>query len=245
MLASASRPSLGTARPSGPVRTISRNIAAKPDLKVYFGPFNVTQQVFLQTAYSFALVNIKPLLPGHVLVCPLTRHKRLTDLSAPEMSDLMRTVQKVQRLLAHHYFTPTNASDRAPLPTKHYVPGTRHAVPATPEEGSFNIAIQDGAEAGQTVPHVHVHVIPRIRDVSAKDTSGEGDTLYERMAEEEGNIGGALWDEEQDTPAGKRPAAGGKFARIEDSMRRNRELEDMLSEVKLYKSGLKELGLTY
>lgn len=50
MLASASRPSLGTARPSGPVRTISRNIAAKPDLKVYFGPFNVTQQVSFNPA---------------------------------------------------------------------------------------------------------------------------------------------------------------------------------------------------
>ncbi len=27
--------------------------------------------------------------------------------------------------------------------------------------GAVNIAIQDGAGAGQTVPHVHVHVLPR------------------------------------------------------------------------------------
>lgn len=60
--------------------------------------------------------------------------------------------------------------------------------------GSFNIAVQDGPEAGQTVPHVHVHVIPRIRDVSAKDTKTPSDELYEWMAEEKGNVGGALWD---------------------------------------------------
>lgn len=42
---------LGTARPTGPVRTISRNIAAKPDLKMFFGPFNVTQQVSFKPPY--------------------------------------------------------------------------------------------------------------------------------------------------------------------------------------------------
>ncbi|MBE3041172.1 HIT domain-containing protein [Candidatus Bathyarchaeota archaeon] len=43
------------------------------------------------------MVNLKPLLPGHLLVCPLTRQRRMTDLSAPELTDLMLTVQKVQR----------------------------------------------------------------------------------------------------------------------------------------------------
>lgn len=226
----------------------SRPMGSAPpptERKIHFGPFDVTDQVFLTTPYSFAVVNLKPLLPGHVLVCPLVRHKRMTDLSAPELTDLMLTVQKVQRLLAHHYF---QAQEAAPLPSKHHIPGTRHHVPAPPEDGSFNIAVQDGDGAGQTVPHLHVHVIPRIRDVSEKDGAGEGDSLYERMAEEEGNVGGALWDEAQEAQraaGGRRPSAGGKFSKIEDSMRRGRDMDDMIEEVEEYKETLREMGLAY
>ncbi|SPO00111.1 related to bis(5`-nucleosyl)-tetraphosphatase (asymmetrical) [Cephalotrichum gorgonifer] len=219
-----------------PSRTMSTSSA---DRKIYFGAFEVTRQVFLLTPYSFALVNIKPLLPGHVLVCPLMRHKRLTDLSVPELTDLMLTVQKVQRLLAHHYFRPEGKSPVDSAPAKHLIPGTRSYNPIPPEDGSFNIAIQDGAEAGQTVPHVHVHVIPRIRDVSAKDPTHEGDSLYERMADEEGNVGGALWDQ----AVGARPTTpGGKLPSIEDSQRMRRSQDDMEREVEVYKGVLKEMG---
>ena len=41
------------------------------------------------------------------------------------------------------------------------------------ENGSFNIAIQDGKEAGQTVPHVHCHIIPRVKEKDG--VKGEGD----------------------------------------------------------------------
>lgn len=219
----------------------SRPVVTAAERKIYFGPFDVSQQVFLTTPYSFAVVNLKPLLPGHVLVCPLMRHKRMTDLSAPELTDLMLTVQKVQRLLAHHYF---QAKEAPPLPTKHHVPGTRHHVPAPPEDGSFNIAVQDGDGAGQTVPHLHVHVIPRIRNVSSKDDAHAGDSLYERMAEEEGNVGGALWDEAEQVN-GRRPSAGGKFDPIEDGMRTPRDMDDMIEEVEEYKETLREIGLAY
>lgn len=218
------------------------SVAPAAERKIHFGPFDVSRQVFLTTPYSFAVVNLKPLLPGHVLVCPLMRHKRMTDLSAPELTDLMLTVQKVQRLLAHHYF---QAKEAAPLPSKHHIPGTRHHIPAPPEDGSFNIAVQDGDGAGQTVPHLHVHVIPRIRDVSAKEEGeGAGDSLYERMAEEEGNVGGALWDEAEEA-RGQRPEAGGRFSRIEDNMRRGRDMDDMIEEVEEYKETLREMGLAY
>lgn len=172
--------------------------------------------MFLQTPHSFALVNLKPLLPGHVLVCPLSPHKRLTDLSPPELTDLFTTVQRVQRMLARHYF---------PTPDKQ------------PEDGSFNIALQDGAEAGQTVPHVHVHVIPRIKGETAKETSpGGGDELYEKMAGEEGNVGGALWDWE------RRPKPGGAFPRIEEKERQARGMEEMVEEAGVYRRVLEEMG---
>jgi bis(5'-adenosyl)-triphosphatase len=48
---------------------------------------------------------------------------------------------------------------------------------------SLNIAIQDGAEAGQSVPHVHAHIIPRKkRDLSSTDE------IYEKLDGEEGDL---------------------------------------------------------
>lgn len=88
--------------------------------------------VFLQSELSFALVNRKPVLPGHVLVCPLRPVERFRDLKPEEVADLFQTTQKVADVV-EKYFQAT----------------------------SLTIAIQDGPEAGQTVKHVHVHVLPR------------------------------------------------------------------------------------
>ncbi|KAL1879832.1 Dinucleoside triphosphate hydrolase [Diaporthe australafricana] len=215
---------------------MSTNATAK---KISFGPYEVTSQVFLTTPHSFALVNIKPLLPGHVLVCPSRPHKRLTDLSLPEVKDLFSTVQRVQRMLARHYFpdkkeAPNSSSSAAE---------SSSSPPPPPPQGSFNIAVQDGPEAGQTVAHVHVHIIPRVRGVSSKPEDTAGDELYERMAREEGNVGGALWDrraaEERGGPG--RPVPGGSFDRIEDSQRQARSMEEMVAEAEVFRTALREL----
>ncbi|XP_043920983.1 bis(5'-adenosyl)-triphosphatase [Protopterus annectens] len=88
--------------------------------------------VFFQTELSFALVNRKPVLPGHVLVCPFRPAERFRDLKPEEVADLFQTTQKVADVVEKHF----NAT-------------------------SLTISIQDGPEAGQTVKHVHVHVLPR------------------------------------------------------------------------------------
>ncbi|KAL2175689.1 HIT-like domain-containing protein [Thermothelomyces heterothallicus CBS 202.75] len=263
---------------------------------IYFGPFEVTNQVFLTTPHSFALVNLKPLLPGHVLVCPLVPHRRLTDLSPVELTDLFTTVQRVQRMLARHYFlppasssSPSSAAASLPPPPPPSPPSSssssstpsaasqpspagqqqqqqqqqqrdgqaplREGGGGAEERGSFNIALQDGPEAGQTVAHVHVHVIPRIRGATAKPASTPSDAIYEQMAAEEGNVGGALWDRERQresggyagAPAaggdggGGRPVPGGGFPRIEDAARVARGMEEMEEEAGIYRRVLEQM----
>ena len=78
------------------------------------------------------MVNLRPLLPGHVLVCPKREVKRFTDLSTDETSDLWVTAKEVGVRLEQYH-----------------------------KASSLTFAIQDGPQAGQTVPHVHIHVIPR------------------------------------------------------------------------------------
>ncbi|XP_037630136.1 bis(5'-adenosyl)-triphosphatase [Sebastes umbrosus] len=102
-------------------------------LTLRFGQhFIKASAVFLQTELSFALVNRKPVVPGHVLVCPLRPVERFRDLRPDEVADLFSTTQRVAALVEKHF----NAT-------------------------SLTIAVQDGPEAGQTVKHVHVHVLPR------------------------------------------------------------------------------------
>ena len=148
------------------------------------------QKVFHLTQHSFAVVNIKPLLPGHVLVCPLRVLPRLADLSRDEVSDLFNTVTRVQRTLSRVY-----------------------------KADAFNVAVQDGEAAGQSVPHVHCHVIPR----TIGDPGG-GVKVHQWLEDEEGNVGG----HQKEAETGQRKH--GEWAKDED--RKPRSKEDMDAEAK-------------
>ncbi|OKL57164.1 Bis(5'-nucleosyl)-tetraphosphatase [Talaromyces atroroseus] len=125
---------------------------------IYFGPFIVTSQVFYSTPLSFALVNLKPILPGHVLISPRRVVSRVSDLTPDETTDLFLTVRKVGRMIERVY-----------------------------DASSLNIAIQDGVDAGQSVPHVHTHIIPRRK--ADLDHMGGTDAIYGLLDGEEGDIG--------------------------------------------------------
>ncbi|KAF2835979.1 HIT-like protein [Patellaria atrata CBS 101060] len=160
---------------------------------IHFGPFLVTSQVFHITPLSFALVNLKPLLPGHILVSPIRRVPRLSELNHAEVTDLFMTVQRVSRMVERIF----NAS-------------------------ALNIAIQDGKDAGQSIPHVHCHIIPRHK--SDLDHKGGGDKIYEMLDGEEGNVGKHFWERE----------SGGFPKPDADEDRKPRSEEEMLREAEWF-----------
>lgn len=54
-----------------------------------FGPHKINEsEVFAKTPFSIAFVNLKPVVPGHVLVSPRRVAKRLQDLDQNELADL-------------------------------------------------------------------------------------------------------------------------------------------------------------
>jgi diadenosine tetraphosphate (Ap4A) HIT family hydrolase len=89
-------------------------------------------EVFYQTALSMAFVNLRPVVRGHVLVSPKRVVARFADLTDEECADLMTTMRRVAGVLTKAFECP-----------------------------ALTITVQDGPAAGQTVPHVHVHVLPR------------------------------------------------------------------------------------
>ena len=104
-------------------------------------------QVFFQSAYSYCSVNLKPFVPGHVLVMSRRPVLSIDQLTEEESNDLMQTIRRTVRMIKQVHQTQ-----------------------------SVTIAIQDGRPAGMTVPHIHVHIMPR-----RENDAVCGDQVYDEL----------------------------------------------------------------
>ena len=86
-----------------------------------------------------AFLDINPRAEGHTLVVPVEQKQRLRDLSKDSQHSLMEGVAMVSEKLCNHF-------------------GTLDCT----------IVVHDGPAAGQEIPHVHVHVIPRSKEDGGK-----------------------------------------------------------------------------
>jgi len=104
---------------------------------------------FLESDRFRAIVNVAPILPGHALVIPKRHVESLLELSDDEVAEMVRLSRRAVALLTRFY-----ASD------------------------GFDWTIQESEAAGQSVPHLHLHLIPRTRG----DLPDPGD-WYSRLIE--------------------------------------------------------------
>lgn len=82
-----------------------------------------------------AFLDANPLAPGHTLVIPTAHHDRLADFPEALARDLFGTV--------HALLDP---------------------VETAVDADAVTVAVNDGSAAGQEVPHVHCHLVPRFHD---------------------------------------------------------------------------------
>lgn len=70
-----------------------------------FAKFNVESQIFFRSAsgLTYGLVNLKPIVPGHVLLIPRRVVPRIADLEPAEVSDLFLSVQRVAGTLVRPF----------------------------------------------------------------------------------------------------------------------------------------------
>jgi diadenosine tetraphosphate (Ap4A) HIT family hydrolase len=90
------------------------------------------ERIWLESDAGIAFRDGYPVSEGHSLVVPRRHVASLFELNETEYADLWQLVARV----------------RAEL-NKEFKPD------------AFNVGINDGAAAGQTVPHAHIHLIPR------------------------------------------------------------------------------------
>lgn len=86
----------------------------------------------IEDEHALAFMDIGPINPGHALLIPKKHYERLTDMPDALVGQVTRHLPRLARAI----------------------------VAATNAEG-FNIFQTNGACAGQVVPHVHFHIIPR------------------------------------------------------------------------------------
>ncbi|HAG06584.1 MAG TPA: HIT family protein [Peptococcaceae bacterium] len=90
------------------------------------------EAVILQNDLAVAIYDKYPVNPGHVLVIPRRHFPTFFEATDEEILAVYRLIKEVRALLDEQY-----------------------------KPDGYNIGVNNGACAGQTVWHMHVHVIPR------------------------------------------------------------------------------------
>jgi diadenosine tetraphosphate (Ap4A) HIT family hydrolase len=100
------------------------------------------ERVIDKNEFAFTVRDGFPISPGHTLIIPIRHVGSLFDTTVEERNALYDLLEKAKLQL-----------------DKEFAPN------------AYNVGINDGAAAGQTVPHLHIHIIPRYND-DQKDPRG-------------------------------------------------------------------------
>lgn len=95
-------------------------------------PKIIQKQKFYEEDLSIALYSYKPLMEGHCLIIPRRHVEHYEELTADEMASMNRLIQKTHKAVSKA------------LCTKSYL-----------------LLQKNGKDVGQSVPHVHIHYIPK------------------------------------------------------------------------------------
>lgn len=93
---------------------------------------DIPANIVHETERAVAFLDANPLAPGHTLVVPREPYERLRDAPAKVSAGVFEAVRTI-------------------------APAVEDAVDAD----ATTIGINDGTAAGQEVPHLHVHLVPR------------------------------------------------------------------------------------
>ncbi|MBI2651847.1 HIT family protein [Candidatus Woesearchaeota archaeon] len=87
-----------------------------------------------EDAYVVSFLDIMPANKGHCLVVPKNHAQTLIEMDENDLIEAMKAAKKVARALSLSF-----------------------------GNGSFNLVMNNGKEAGQLVNHAHIHIIPRFQ----------------------------------------------------------------------------------
>jgi len=102
-----------------------------------------TDRIIAESDLTITIRDGHPVSPGHTLILPKRHIESLFDVTGEEQAEIMAAVREA-----------------------------KHALDAELSPDGFNIGVNIGVAAGQTVMHAHVHVIPRFKGDAADPRGG-------------------------------------------------------------------------
>ena len=115
-------------------------------------PFcNLEREKILESELSFAIYDGFPVNEGHALIIPKRHTANYFDLSLEEQKDCIELLNRVKGIVQEKY-----------------------------NPSGFNVGININEAAGQTVPHVHIHLIPRYEGDVEEPRGGVRGVIPER-----------------------------------------------------------------
>ncbi|TYK11419.1 bis(5'-adenosyl)-triphosphatase isoform X1 [Cucumis melo var. makuwa] len=131
-----------------------------------FGRYKIDpKEVFYCTTLSYAMVNLRPLLPGQMANVTDTQ---IFGLQGPISINCLKLTDRSYPFRCTIYWKILGAQR------------VGQKLELYHKASSLTFAIQDGPQAGQTVPHVHIHVLPRKGGDFEKN-----DEIYDALDEKE------------------------------------------------------------
>ena len=115
---------------------------------------DIPARVVYEDETTIAFLDANPLAPGHTLVVPKDEYERLSDIPDDVATDLYATIHRL-------------------------VPAVEESVDADATTVGFN----NGEMAGQEIPHVHCHIVPRFEG----DGGGNIHTMIGKQVDLEDN----------------------------------------------------------
>ncbi|NWJ50868.1 MAG: HIT family protein [Bacteroidetes bacterium] len=107
----------------------------KTEIKCPFCNPDISITSFSESQNFWAIYDIAPILPGHSLIIPKRHIKSIQELSTEQFDEFFQFGREVTKKLS--LFFKTDA---------------------------FDWIIQENEEAGQSIPHLHLHIILRTKD---------------------------------------------------------------------------------
>jgi histidine triad (HIT) family protein len=92
----------------------------------------ISARLIIQNEKAMALLDAFPLAAGHTLVIPKSHYAKVQQMSEQDAAAVFEMVWKLAG-----------------------------AVENSSQVNASTIAIHNGREAGQEIPHVHIHIVPR------------------------------------------------------------------------------------
>ena len=123
--------------------------------KYIFCNYNKSE-IIAENKYTFAILDHSPVNEGHCLIIPKRHFSNFFEASEEEVKAIYSLLHEVKEIFDIQY-----------------------------EPAGYNIGVNVGVHAGQTIEHLHVHLIPRyVGDVS--DPRGGVRNLKKAMGEYNG-----------------------------------------------------------